>query len=1443
MVLNFSIDKNTFWYSIEELDQNYNRDDRAYWFEFMVYEKPSIKIKNQILAGLSTITYYWYIENKTEQDEERYTTALQQWKENTKNILTEYGQEQTIAYLLEGIDEPKHSDDELIEYICNHWGDFFVLSALGKVATFSERNPSINLIEQRDKNIIHSLTKEISRFPAKGMAEISLNTPNLIDLGNYVQRYKYFFIGIQLNIVSSKERIPDFILSCYQRKSQKKEKFLNYITKNQEETYFYNLGGENHNEPKKGFLIDYINTNTLDKTCTKIAEEWSAYFNQVLREENIQELKQDVIKQAKVLEKIRTATFYSFETKTYLDSYGSCVNINNFLNNTNLFIQNKVKEGVEISHYFYNEIKNNITNFPLKHTLNTYIDDKRGLDGVFSYETNGRIPTTEKEEEENENIPFVPSKAEIIVQNVTFTNVMDYDNFFEGVGIVTPTVSTSYKALFPPILESSQPAFLATTQDYEIYFQLSDYTNFEEVAHIDLKITLCSNGKSVVNETVWYDQIIYFPKHLIKKHEDNWYSVIINKNRDLQNPHWQNETYYKVQARLGTSIDPMAWESSASYILWRDQSAKKGYFSDWSTAMVLKAIPQPSLFFKNASKSVKPFFLPEQNNVVILNSSPLLQCEYRTNNLDLNFKGTEYLYKYRFFLYILNQETGHKEQIDSTNWIIYTNAIENENLSSFQYRFSTALQENVIYIAEVEVTTINNYVLTADFSFQIEVFDDTGLNDYCNLFYTYDEENGAVILKIQEKKPNQTYSSGLIIIRQELLSTCVDENNQIIDTYGPEQELKYVWLELQSGITEQIVYIDKTVECGKTYRYIAREQYIDGTRSFSVPFVCEEEPLQSKITTNFEHIFVYDGEKQLKLKFNPKVGDFKHITLAQKQDTLGGKFPIITKSGQTYYAEFSFGGLLTFYDEDGYFYNKNIFPYHVIEQTNPYRLIKIDSKTGKEIDGKQIITSNISNNFSDKIKIPLFSTNLTEDTINYERRFREDVEYFLNNDNYKLFRSPYEGNLIVALTETSLTGESKLGRAIATINTKATEMADYNYNNLIKYNIITPGEYQNYSSNSLYDCGQLEDNFLYNDNIINILNTKIKNENIDNKNNFNSYIQKEVLNYSTITISNYPYVPELLKLRILEEQAKDNKNYETISKLQNIYNLILEDYYCQSPIYCKHNNNSIIILPGQSYVFKNISPQDNLIIYNLNQNNKRLTTAQPLLIDYHFEYRNKTEINFNAIIGSWTYNTFGNFNGIFYNLLPDEYNYIFPNINNKQIIDIGSQNKFYRTHNINRLILEEIYNLLNEEFLLVSNNQINFSMQILKDANNKEYIEIIEHSDPVRKYEIILPEVMKISFEGDNTTIRNLSNTLSNDWNNEELFNPGILEKDWGFINSIEYNEFNNISKLFIDFSKEETPNIITKLQTKMPEYTNTIPCQMSIIYLAKILVIQRMVD
>ena len=128
-----------------------------------------------------------------------------------------------------------------------------------------------------------------------------------------------------------------------------------------------------------------------------------------------------------------------------------------------------------------------------------------------------------------------------------------------------------------------------------------------------------------------------------------------------------------------------------------------------------------------------------------------------------------------------------------------------------------------------------------------------------------------------------------------------------------------------------------------------------------------------------------------------------------KQDTIGARYPTIFRNGYTDYAEFPINSLVSLQSDD-----ENLFT-----------------------------------------TLELIDTNLSDYNIAQERKFREEVEKFLNNGKPKLFKSPTEGNFIVGLMNISFSPNATLGRMLYSVSATAYEIAENNLSNLINLGIYS----------------------------------------------------------------------------------------------------------------------------------------------------------------------------------------------------------------------------------------------------------------------------------------------------------------------------------------------------------------------------------------------------
>jgi hypothetical protein len=161
----------------------------------------------------------------------------------------------------------------------------------------------------------------------------------------------------------------------------------------------------------------------------------------------------------------------------------------------------------------------------------------------------------------------------------------------------------------------------------------------------------------------------------------------------------------------------------------------------------------------------------------------------------------------------------------------------------------------------------------------------------------------------------------------------------------------------------------------------------------------------------FEDAFLYDGEKQLKIRFNPKVSSFKTTYLDTKKTTLGSQFPFIFRNGAVAYKEFSIDGLISYMmDEDELFLSRT----------------KVLGMASNSKD--------------------LFMTDILDENLMYERIFKLEVLEWLNNGKAKLLKTATEGNYLVRLINVSMSPNDTLGRMLHSFSATAVEIENQEFN-------------------------------------------------------------------------------------------------------------------------------------------------------------------------------------------------------------------------------------------------------------------------------------------------------------------------------------------------------------------------------------------------------------
>ena len=591
--------------------------------------------------------------------------------------------------------------------------------------------------------------------------------------------------------------------------------------------------------------------------------------------------------------------------------------------------------------------------------------------------------------------------------------------------------------LYPPTIGGSIPAFYEEngTAIIAVPFSMNRAVSSSDFGGFRIKIkTVQSN--TLIKTLDNYEKTNSLTNRIVKFTWDNL----------------ANDTDFK-KIRLGQYLKiQMAYISNSGTI---------GYFS---TVGVIKFTSKPNVYIK----------IPENS-------------EYQTQIYKQNYIGifetgedkSERPYSYCFFLY-----DSIKGLVETSGWKLHNTSINNiasESLSLDQsidtFTFQSLLESNKIYYIQYAVKTINNLEVysqmyactdpqTPESSLKVllaanNVFEEGYIDLALQLRTGYtintDEEllamyasKGAVAV-VTDEEVNLENNTSIVYkkfaIDQQQQTLLTDENGEVIsliyvnlnkpvsievcrasklDNYSSWQVLKKAYFNTYQKALSW-TYKDFTVEQGITYKYCFRQYNEAGVQSNRM----ESAP----IVADFEDMFLWDGIKQLKIRFNPKVSSFKTTRFEQKIDTIGSKYPFIFRNGVVSYKEFPIAGLISYRADNNEWFAK------------ASELDLISNEVAERIG------SPVDQNENDCIEGKSWEKSVTLDSTAYniraERLFKLKLLDWLGDGKIKMFKSPQEGNYFVRLVNISLTPEDKLGRMLHSFSCTAYEVEELSYNNLI----------------------------------------------------------------------------------------------------------------------------------------------------------------------------------------------------------------------------------------------------------------------------------------------------------------------------------------------------------------------------------------------------------
>ncbi len=473
--------------------------------------------------------------------------------------------------------------------------------------------------------------------------------------------------------------------------------------------------------------------------------------------------------------------------------------------------------------------------------------------------------------------------------------------------------------LYPPVTEEVLSAFCLSYNDkgektgasINVSFNLNRAVANAEIAGIALRLRTISTNQYVITENLAIDPNT-------GKSEGEALSYSLDDGTCIFSITAENNPEAINMLKVG-----QFYKAQLAFI---GLTGSVGY---WSTVATIKCVAKPTVTIANYTSSDANVFTNEILGEYVQDTS--------------TGDSSEKVYSYRFQLF-----DSANNLLDDTGVQLHNSSNDiNSNSSTDEYYCYRELNEGESYYIVYSVTTINGLFASSP-RYQIISADSIDPEDNITLMVSNGLEEsvydgGIPTGGFPEWKP---WEEGLIKIYPDLNDriegnmTSSGENKAITgnftilrssskDNFKTWQEVRRFRLNNEKPYTK-IIY-DYTVEQGITYRYAIQQfnrQKFYSKKVYSYkrnPYngeVLKENnaPIFNDIIADFEDMFLYDGKRQLKVKFNPKVNSFKNDLQEQKIDTIGSKHPFIFRNGNVCYKEFPISGLISFQQDNANFF-------------------------------------------------------------------------------------------------------------------------------------------------------------------------------------------------------------------------------------------------------------------------------------------------------------------------------------------------------------------------------------------------------------------------------------------------------------------------------------------------------------------------------------------
>lgn len=542
-----------------------------------------------------------------------------------------------------------------------------------------------------------------------------------------------------------------------------------------------------------------------------------------------------------------------------------------------------------------------------------------------------------------------------------------------------------YNNLYPPVVETYMPAFLVDSENEEenickLYFSISSYNTIDDIKNAQITVRDQDTNLSVL-DNIKYPTEVMLTNILIDENIKTDYKYYVKILKTDISGGFEINKYYKVQIRF-TNVEASNVSLTTPQAIDGWLNTNLNNFSEWSSVCLVRGISQPQLTVQGFSDDET-----KKINWNIANTKINGKITFKDSS------ETEILKSYRIKIY--NEAT---DQLLTDSDILYSNNFNSVN--SFEYVLKYAFSAGTTYKMVIDYTTQNLYSSSKIFLFQ--VIQQSALTLDIILTGERDPENGRMILRIKKNEQNSKYTGTMVIRRSSSETNFTIWEDMCFKTFENVSLIDFTWT-------------DYTIKSGVFYNYAVQGIENNGDRGIMTKFI-------DPAMVVFEHMYLVNKDRQLKIAFNPSVSSFKKIYNESKVETIGGQYPFIRRNANVNYAQFPISGVISIeMDEDNLFTSR------------------------EELFGKSL-------DFYDQFNQDNEITRATD--IVYEKAFRDKVLEFLYANDVKIFKSPTEGNFLVKLMDISISPFGPTGRRIWSFSATATEIDDFTIDKCKEYGII-----------------------------------------------------------------------------------------------------------------------------------------------------------------------------------------------------------------------------------------------------------------------------------------------------------------------------------------------------------------------------------------------------